>query len=90
MSKNLDTRWDAEAGRGHISFPGELAGELEMIAGDGVLLLQLEGPVEKIAQLEEVVGKHLVRFGNRDELVVAFKRHGGVEGTVWRNDADVD
>lgn len=90
MSRRLDTRWDGDEGRGHISFTGDAAGELEMIAGDGVLLLQLEGPQDQIAQLEEVVGRHLVRFGGRNELVVQWKRHGGVEGTVWRHDDDVD
>lgn len=90
MSQKLDTRWDADEGRGHISFTGDVTGELEMIAGDGVLLLQLEAAKEQIERLEEVVGRHLVRFGGRDELVVHWKRHGGVEGTVWRNEEDID
>jgi hypothetical protein len=31
-----------------------------------------------------VVGRHLVRFGTRDELVVEWVREGGAAGTVQR------
>lgn len=80
----IDTRWDSEEGRGYLAFGGEdvsVTGEVEMIAGDGVLLLQLETDEENVDTLEDVVGRHLVRFGERDGLVVEWKRPGGVEGT---------
>ena len=32
--------------------------------------------------MEDVVGRHLVRFGTRDELVVEWVREGGAFGTV--------
>lgn len=91
FARKAETRWDAEEGRGAVTFPEELGwGELELLAGDNVLLLQLETREERLDTLEEVVGTHLVRFGARDELVVQWKRQGGAEGTCWRNqDSDV-
>lgn len=91
FSAKIETRWDPEEGRGHLSFTREnLRGEVDMIAGDGVLLLQLETAEENLDRLEEVVGKHLVRFGSRDDLVVEWKRPGGADGTVWRFESDED
>lgn len=81
FSSKLETHWDAEDSRGRLIFSGELSGEVEMIAGDGVLLLQIETEQGNIEQLEKVVGSHLVRFGSRDQLEVTWKRPGGVEGT---------
>lgn len=87
FSAKIDARWDAEEGRGHLSFTREdLRGEVDMIAGDGVLLLQLETAAENLDLLEEVVGKHLVRFATQDDMVVAWKRPGGADGTVWRSE----
>lgn len=83
FSKKLQTSWDAEAGRGHLSFAGDLVGEVDMVVGDGVLLLHLECEADSLDTLERVVGVHLVRFGARDELEVAWRRPGGVEGTRW-------
>lgn len=87
FSRKIETRWDSDEGRGHLSFDREeLRGEVDMIAGDGVLLLQLESAPESLDRLEAVVGKHLVRFATRDELIVEFKRPGGMVGSVWRSE----
>ena len=86
FSRKLTTEWDSEEGRGHISFKGEVegrTGEIEMIAGDGVLLLQLEAPEEYIGTLEDIIGRHLVRFGAKDNLRVAFRRGDGTDGKVF-------
>lgn len=88
MSKKLDTEWDADAGRGHISFDGDLQGELEMISGDNVLLLQLQAKEGQLDALEDVVGRHLVRFGAKDELVCSWVRQGGAQGTTQTNDEE--
>jgi len=37
-----------------------------------------------VAGLEDAVGRHLVRFGVRDELVVSWVREDGTPGTVQR------
>lgn len=87
FSRKVEARWDSEEGRGAVTFPEELGwGELEMIAGENVLLLQLETSQERLDELEKVVGTHLVRFGARDELTVEWRRQGGSEGTRWRSD----
>ncbi|MGD7001699.1 DUF2218 domain-containing protein [Corynebacterium halotolerans] len=82
FSKKLATEWDAAEGRGHLTFTGDLPGEVGMIAGDKVLLLHLETAPEHLADLEAVVGRHLVRFGARDELSVTWRREGGEDGVV--------
>ena len=89
FSRKLATEWDSKAGRGHISFQGEVegrTGEIEMIAGEGVLLLQLEAPAEYVDTLEDIIGRHLVRFGAKDELVCSWTRPGGVAGSTHTND----
>ena len=55
---------------------------------DGVLLLSVTGPDDSIARLEDVVGRHLVRFGAKDELVVTWARDDGHAGTEQRNTED--
>jgi hypothetical protein len=40
--------------------------------------------------LEDVVGRHLVRFGTKDELVVEWRRESGEPGTTQRNAGDSD
>ncbi|HZK32089.1 MAG TPA: DUF2218 domain-containing protein [Corynebacterium sp.] len=82
FAKKLETRWDSETGRGHLSFTGEAPGAVEMIAGDGVLLLQLETSSQYLDHLEAVIGRHLVRFGARDGLAVHWKRPGSAAGTT--------
>ncbi|QGU06968.1 hypothetical protein COCCU_05110 [Corynebacterium occultum] len=83
FSRNLKTDWDEAEGRGHLSFEGELPGEVSMIAGDAVLLLYLEAAPEHVEQLELVIARHLVHFGARDELKVSWRREGGVAGLVY-------
>lgn len=88
FSAKLDTNWDAEEGRGYLRFDGDLAGTVELIAGEGVLLLQVDGAQDHIETLEEVVGRHLARFGARDGLVIEWHRPGGVRGTTQSAAAD--
>ncbi|AGF72089.1 DUF2218 domain-containing protein [Corynebacterium halotolerans] len=83
FSTKLQTSWDAESGRGHLTFAGEAIGEVDMVVGDRVLLLHLECDEDALDRLERVVGVHLVRFGTRDGLEVAWRRRGGDEGTRW-------
>jgi len=81
MGRKVPAEWSEETGRGSLVFG---AGRAELAAEDGALLLSVEGAEESLAQLEDVVGRHLVRFGTRDELVVAWQRDGGAAGTVQR------
>ena len=89
FGRKIETRWDSEERRGYLNFSGDevsTRGGVEMIAGDGVLLLQVETDAESLDTLEEVVGRHLVRFGEKDGLVVEWKRPGGVDGTRQSQD----
>jgi hypothetical protein len=69
--------YDADE-RGYISFG---AGRAELSCEPGGLRLAVEGEPDSLAQLEDVVGRHLVRFGTRDELHVRWSRADGEPGT---------
>lgn len=65
------------------------AGEVALIAGDVSLgLTARSADADGIERLESVVGSHLVRFGNKDELVVRWIRSDGTAGTSWTNDSE--
>ncbi|GLZ40444.1 DUF2218 domain-containing protein [Actinokineospora sp. NBRC 105648] len=85
MARKITTDWDAEAGHGTLTFA---MGTATLHADPGALLLTVDGAPDDLPRLEEVVGKHLVRFGTKDELVVAWTRDTGTPGTTWRNDED--
>jgi hypothetical protein len=47
----------------------------QIVVGDGVLTLLASGPDEEgVARAEDVLGRHLVRFGQRNELTVTWIR----------------
>jgi uncharacterized protein len=46
-----------------------------IVVGDGVLTLLASGPdAEEVAHVEDVLGRHLERFGQRNELTVTWTR----------------
>ncbi len=52
---------------------GEATGQV--VVGDGVLVLLASGPDEEdVSQVEDVLGRHLERFGARDALAVTWTR----------------
>ncbi|WIM68545.1 DUF2218 domain-containing protein [Corynebacterium breve] len=83
FGKKIDSQWDAEAQRGHLTFPSNAddlpAVTCDMIAGDNVLMLSLDGETETVIRLERVVAVHLIRFGAKDALEVKWTRTGGEE-----------
>ena len=81
LSRHSVGEWSDESQSGSISFD---AGRATLRSSDGVLHLEVEG--DDIARLEDVVGRHLVRFGAKDELVVQWTRDDGAAGTQQRND----
>jgi uncharacterized protein len=83
MTRRVSGEWDEAAGAGWLQFG---FGRATLQAGEGALDLQVDG--DDLAELEDVVGRHLVRFGARDELVVTWTRDDGSAGTEQRNDAD--
>lgn len=87
MSRRIITEWDAGSGRGALEFPFGIA---EMHATDDGLRLTARAEADDVNRIEEVVGKHLVRFGSRDELVCRWFRDSGEPGTVWTNDLSAE
>ncbi|MDH6579678.1 DUF2218 domain-containing protein [Kitasatospora sp. MAP5-34] len=85
LGRKVEARWSEETGRGELTFK---AGSATLVAEPGVLLLAVEGAAENLAVLEDVVGRHLVRFGARDELVVEWHRDSGEPGLVHRNEEE--
>ncbi|MGW4895914.1 DUF2218 domain-containing protein [Kitasatospora sp. NPDC004240] len=85
MGRKIDARWSEETGRGTFTFS---TGTATLTAEPGALLLTVEGEAENLPGLEDVVGRHLVRFGSRDELVVEWRRDNGEAGHVHRNDEE--
>lgn len=87
MSRRLNTEWDAEQERGHITFQNEeftegLSGTVTLSTEENILLMELTTEPEHVEQIESVIGRHLVGFGSREELVVTWEREGG-GGTTY-------
>lgn len=85
FSRKIETHWDEETGQGSLSFG---SGTAAMTATPDALLLVVEGAPEDLERLEGVVGRHLVRFGTKDELVAEWHRADGTAGTVQRNEEE--
>lgn len=89
FAQTAHTEWDSEQGTGHMLFTWGLEGEVDMIAGDGVLLLHLVCPVAEIEQFEAMIGGSLVDIARGTGLEVVWKRTGGQEGTRWTAETEV-
>jgi hypothetical protein len=88
LGRRVVTEWDEHSRTGLILFDG---GRCELTATPEQLLLRVElkpgaGPAVAGARLdliEDVVARHLVRFGVRDELVVRWVRPDGSPGREY-------
>ncbi|MFF7330067.1 DUF2218 domain-containing protein [Streptomyces sp. NPDC008150] len=85
LGRRSTTTWDEEGGVGTIVFQN---GTGSLTAAEGALLLTVETDPENLDLLEGVVGRHLVRFGTKDELVVTWHRENGEPGTTQRRDEE--
>src|SRR4051812_24759066 len=85
LGRKVQSSWDEETGLGSIVFS---MGSATLTAETGVLLLAVEGEAGQLDNLEGVMGRHLVRFGAKDELVAAWTRDNGEPGSVQRNEED--
>jgi hypothetical protein len=93
LSRRLTTSWDPEGQTGAIEFEDGrcdlsctadgLLMEAHLSDGDGGA-----AALERLAHIEDVVGRHLVRFGARDELVARWRRSDGSDGSVQTRTAD--
>lgn len=82
LGRRATAEWDEQAGTGWIDF-GETRAELEAAAD--ALDIRLSAEPDAVARMEDVVGRHLVRFGARDELTVQWVRADGTPGTRQEN-----
>ncbi|ARQ02530.1 DUF2218 domain-containing protein [Pseudorhodoplanes sinuspersici] len=65
----LDVAFDSQSG--HIVFP---LGDCRLTAGDSTLTLSAEADdQEKLAKLQDVVARHLVRFAFREEMQIDWR-----------------
>ena len=80
LGHRLTTHWNDTDNIGWIQL-GEARAHL--IADDDALHIRIHAPGD-LDRLEDVVGRHLVRFGTKDELVVSWARDDGSPGTTQR------
>jgi hypothetical protein len=88
LGRRLVTEWDEHLGTGLVVFDG---GRCELHATPEQLVLHVAlkpGTDPRVAGarldlIEDVVGRHLVRFGVHDELVVRWVRPDGTAGREY-------
>lgn len=80
LGRRADATWDEQGDRGRIEFDAGVA-QADLTCGEGVLEMSLTTPADLAERFEGVLGRHLARFGARDELVVQWQRSDGSEGT---------
>ncbi|MFC8898046.1 DUF2218 domain-containing protein [Streptomyces cinereoruber] len=85
LGRRIETTWDEETGHGRLVFPH---GTGTMAATPGALLLTVEGDAQRLADLEDVVARHLVCFGAKDELLVHWQRNPAAAGTTRCQETD--
>ncbi|GII66611.1 hypothetical protein Skr01_66960 [Sphaerisporangium krabiense] len=78
LGRHEGGEWSEESNSGWIVLG---AGRTEVTCAEGALELRVDGDAGDMAGLEDVVGRHLVRFGAKDELVVRWVRADGTPGT---------
>jgi hypothetical protein len=79
LGRRLETSWDDESASGVVLFD---SGRCDLTSSADGLLLRVEvdsateaaAALEQLTRMEDVVGRHLVRFGARDELVATWVR----------------
>lgn len=86
LGRKVAAEWDEQAQEGWVDFG---SGRVTLAAGDGVLLMGLVADdAEARDRLEGVVGRHLVTFGAKDELVCAWARTDGTPGSEHRHEGE--
>lgn len=63
--------WSADSASGWIDFE---VGRATLTAREGELHLRIDAAAEDLPRLEDVLARHLIRFGERDHLTVTWQR----------------
>jgi hypothetical protein len=88
LGRRVESSWDDDANAGRVTFP---FGYARIVAAEDGLRLYVEVAPDAepelqgdagLDRLEDVVGRHLVRFGARDELTVVWTRSTGTPGST--------
>lgn len=85
LSRRSTGEWDDNAGSGFLVLG---IGRADLTCTADALEMRVSGAAEDLDRLEDVLGRHLVRFGARDELVVQWIREDGQPGTEQRRTED--
>ena len=85
LSRRSPGTWDDATGTGTIRFQG---GDAALTAAGEVLRLELTTTPDAVDRLEDVLGRHLVRFATRDRLDVQWHRSDGTTGTHQTSDPE--
>jgi hypothetical protein len=83
LGRRVGGEWNGAEGAGWIQFT---FGRAEVASHPDALHLVVHGEAGQLATLEDVVGRHLARFGAQDDLVVRWSRQDGTPGTEQRAD----
>lgn len=79
MSRRHGGEWSAESDSGWMQLG---SGRADVRAEGNALVLDVSSSqADELPGLEDAVGRHLVRFGAKDELTVSWVREGGRPGT---------
>lgn len=84
MGRKTPFTWDEVAQQGNASF-AEGAVAATLVAREGALDFELTAPADQVERFEDVLGRHLVRFGSKDDLECAWTRSNGEPGTTQRS-----
>ena len=87
LSRRLEGSWSEDSASGTIALTDGTATLTSVPDG---LELAIDAPAESLDRWEDVLGRHLVRFGKRDELVVQWQRSDGTRGLEFRNEDEPD
>ncbi|WP_232548555.1 DUF2218 domain-containing protein [Propioniciclava soli] len=82
LGRRMGSDWSDDDRAGWIQFG---AGRAVLTCTESTLRIELTTEPGSVGTLEDVIGRHLVRFGARDELVVAWRRDDGSTGTRQEN-----
>lgn len=82
LSRKSETHWDADTSTGWVKFPNARA---DLTATTDGLRMVLACEADEADRLEGVLGRHLVRFANTEELTCSWTRTDGTPGTEQRS-----
>ena len=87
LGRRMGSDWSDDDRAGWIQFG---AGRAVLTCTESTLRIEITTEPGSVDTLEDVIGRHLVRFGSRDELVVDWQRGDGSRGTHQQNTADAE